>query len=84
MIDMSTQTTTLLPPERESDIETLAREANLPVAAVDEIYRIEHAKLDREAKIKTYVPVLIRRRVKELLQTRRSQLSIDFSIQPPV
>jgi hypothetical protein len=57
---------------QESDIETLARETDMPVATVQEIYKIEHAKLDRVAKIKTFVPVLIRRRVKELLQTQRS------------
>jgi hypothetical protein len=55
--------------DRESDIETLARETHMPVATVQEIYKIEHAKLDRVAKIKTFVPVLIRRRVKELLQS---------------
>jgi uncharacterized protein DUF3562 len=56
---------------QEFDIETLARETDMPVATVHELYTIEHAKLDREAKIKTFVPVLLRRRVKELLQSRR-------------
>jgi len=56
---------------QESDIESLARETNMPVATVQEMYQIEHAKLDQVAKIKTYVPVLIRRRVKELLRSQR-------------
>jgi hypothetical protein len=60
------------PTDAESDIETLARETDTPVATVQEIYRTEHAKLDRVARIKTFVPVLIHRRVKELLQSRRS------------
>jgi hypothetical protein len=69
-------------PDSESDIESLARESDMPVATVQEIYKIEHAKLDQMAKIKTYVPVLIRRRVKELLRVRRSTLKIEVSNRP--
>jgi hypothetical protein len=65
-----------IPAHAESDIETLARETDTPVAIVREIYQIEHAKLDRLAKIKTYVPVLIRRRVKERLQTQLSATAV--------
>jgi hypothetical protein len=54
----------------ESDIETLARETDTPVATVQEIYKSEHAKLDRVARIKTFIPVLIHRRVKELLRSQ--------------
>ena len=56
----------------ESDIELLARETDMPIETVHEIYSIEHAKLEQVARIKTYVPVLIRRRVKELLQNQRA------------
>ena len=66
-----------IPAQRKSDIESLARETQTPIAIVDEIYRIEHAKLDRMARIKTFVPVLIRRRVKELLRSRRSAPKLD-------
>jgi|SRR5258707_11332232 len=58
----------------DSDIEGLARETGIAVALVHKVYRVEHAKLDRVARIKTYVPVLIRRRVKELLQRHRAVL----------
>jgi hypothetical protein len=34
---------------------------------IQEMYEAEHAKLDRAAKIKTFLPVLTHRRVKELL-----------------
>ncbi len=61
-----------IPADGKSDIETLARETDTPVATVQEIYKAEHAKLDRVARIKTFVPVLIHRRVKELLRSRRS------------
>jgi Protein of unknown function (DUF3562) len=57
---------------QESDIENLARETDMPVEIVHEIYNIEHAKLEQVARIKTYVPVLTRRRVKDLLQTQRA------------
>ena len=60
------------PADPDLDIESLARETDTPVATVQEIYKAEHAKLDREARIKIFVPVLIHRRVKELLQSRRS------------
>jgi Protein of unknown function (DUF3562) len=69
---MSDQTTDLQDlTDWESDMETLARETDTPVATVHEVYKIEHAKLDKMSKIKTFVPVIIRRRVKELLQTQR-------------
>jgi hypothetical protein len=55
---------------RQSDIERLACETNVPIEAVHEIYEIEHAKLATEARIKTYVGVLTRRRVKDLLQAK--------------
>jgi Protein of unknown function (DUF3562) len=58
----------------ESEIELLARETDTPVEIVHEIYTIERAKLDQAARIKTYVPVLIHRHVKALLQTRRSSI----------
>jgi hypothetical protein len=57
---------------RESDIESLARETDTPVDIVHQLYTIEQAKFDRVARIKTYVPLLIRRRVKALLQTHRT------------
>ena len=71
-----------IPAQRKSDIESLARETETPIAIVDEIYRIEHAKLDRVARIKTFVPVLIRRRVKELLRSQRSAPKFDLMNRP--
>jgi hypothetical protein len=62
------------PDSRESEIELLARETDTPVDIVHKIYTIERAKLDKVARIKTYVPVLIHRHVKELLQAQRTEL----------
>ena len=56
---------------RESEIETLARETDTPVDTVQEIYRAERDKLERSARIKTFISVLAHRRVKALLQVER-------------
>lgn len=55
----------------ESEIESLARQTDTPVELVHQIYDLERARLDRVARIKTYVPALVHRRVKELLQAQR-------------
>ena len=56
---------------RESEIELLARETGTPIDTVQEIYRVERDKLERSARIKSYVSVLAHRRVKALLQVER-------------
>jgi hypothetical protein len=61
----------MLRPRRDSDVEVLARETDTPVDAVRELYRIEREKLEHSARITTFVPVLARRRVKELLLVHR-------------
>jgi Protein of unknown function (DUF3562) len=58
---------------RESQIELLARETGTPVDTVQEIYRVEHDKLERSARIKTFVAVLAQQRVKALLQVERGK-----------
>lgn len=55
----------------ESAMESLARETDTPVEVVHEVYRRERDELERTARIKTYVPVLAHRHVKELLRDRR-------------
>jgi Protein of unknown function (DUF3562) len=58
------------PDDADTEIESLARETDMPLALVQEIYMIARAKLERTARIKTYVPVLIHRHVKALLRAR--------------
>jgi hypothetical protein len=53
---------------QEPEFEMLARETNTPLDMVREIYRVERDKLERSARIKTYIPVLAHRRVRALLQ----------------
>jgi Protein of unknown function (DUF3562) len=55
----------------DSEIESLVLETRAPRDLVRNLYTSERAKLERTAKIKTYVPVLIRRRVKAMLQEQR-------------
>jgi Protein of unknown function (DUF3562) len=62
------QTTNLRPAAaRESEIEFLARKTGTPVDTVKEIYRIERDKLERSARIQTFVSLLAHQRVKTLL-----------------
>jgi hypothetical protein len=51
-----------------AEIDLLARETDVPREVVARLYSVELAKLERVAKIKTYVPVLTHRRVKALLR----------------
>jgi hypothetical protein len=59
------------PANADTEIELLAQETQLPLELVAKIYTIERAKLERTARIKTYVPVLIHRHVKALLREQR-------------
>jgi len=56
------------PANADTEIELLARETHMPRELVAKIYTSERAKLERTARIKTYVPVLIHRQVKALLR----------------
>jgi Protein of unknown function (DUF3562) len=56
----------------DAEINSLARETDTPVELVHEIYSRERAKLEKTARIKTYVPLLIHRHVKALLRERRA------------
>jgi stringent starvation protein B len=56
------------PISADAEIEGIARETDMPVELVQAIYARERAKLERTARIKTYVPVLVHRHVKALLR----------------
>jgi hypothetical protein len=56
------------PSSVDTEIESLARETRVPRDLVARLYSSERAKLERTARIKTYVPVLTRRHVKALLR----------------
>jgi Protein of unknown function (DUF3562) len=52
----------------DTEIELLARETRMPRELVARLYTNARAQLERTARIKTYVPVLIHRQVKALLR----------------
>jgi hypothetical protein len=56
------------PANADTEIELLARETDMPRELVAKLYSSERAKLERTARIKTYVPVLTHRHVKALLR----------------
>ena len=58
------------PANADTEIELLAHETQMPRELVASLYTRERAKLERTARIKTYVPVLIHRYVKALLRER--------------
>ena len=60
------------PSNADADIESLARETDMPVEVVHRIYTSEREKLERTARIKTYVPVLIHSQVKAILREQRA------------
>ena len=54
-------------------IEEIAHDCGLPIEEVQDVYVTERGKLERIARIKDYVPVLVSHRVKVLLhEARRS------------
>lgn len=59
------------PGDAEAEIELLACETHMPRELVQAVYISERAKLERTARIKTYIPVLVHRHVKALLRERR-------------
>jgi Protein of unknown function (DUF3562) len=62
------------PINADAEIESLARETDMPVKLVQEIYTSVRAKLERTARITTYLPVLIHRHVKAALREQRASL----------
>jgi hypothetical protein len=58
------------PANADTEIEQLARETDVPRELVESLYASERARLERTARIKTYIPLLIHRHVKALLQER--------------
>jgi hypothetical protein len=56
---------------QHATIEAIARETDMPVAIVKEIYVTQHRQLEKEARVKTYLPVLTSSRVKHILNERK-------------
>jgi hypothetical protein len=59
------------PSNADTEIDLLARETQAPRELVESLYASERTRLERTARIKTYIPLLIHRRVKALLRERQ-------------
>jgi hypothetical protein len=59
------------PADADAEIDLLACETHMPRELVQAVYSYERAKLERTARIKTFIPVLVHRHVKALLRERR-------------
>jgi hypothetical protein len=60
------------PGNQTATIEALARETDMPIAIVKEIYITQHTQLEKDARVKTYLPVLTSSRVKHILNARKA------------
>ena len=57
--------------KHEQIIEALAKETDVSVERVREIYETEHSRLSAAARVKTYVSVIATRLVKNALQAKQ-------------
>lgn len=60
------------PEHRQHMIEALAKEADAPVDRVRDLFETEHARLDAEARVKTFVSVIATRLVRNALHSERT------------
>jgi hypothetical protein len=61
------------PARQQQVIETLAKENSAPVDHVRQLYESEHARLDAEARVKTFVSVIATRLVRNALHAERDE-----------
>lgn len=60
------------PAKEQQAIEALARESDAPVEHVRELYEMEHARLNSQARVKTFVSVIAARLVRNVLHAERN------------
>lgn len=63
------------PARHQQVIEALAKENSAPVDHVRELYETEHARLDAEARVKTFVSVIATRLVRNALSAEQQDRS---------
>ena len=59
------------PARHQQVIEALAKESRAPVDHVRKLYETEHARLDADARVKTFVSVIATRLVRNVLNSER-------------
>jgi len=60
------------PGDQDATIEALARETDMPIAIVKEVYVTQHTQLEKNARVKMYLPILISSKVKHILNQRKA------------
>ena len=60
--------------DQRGAIEILALETNRPIEDIEKIYALERANLEQTARVKTFIPVLVNRRVKNILFSQHHAL----------
>jgi hypothetical protein len=60
------------PTRNQQFIETLAKESLAPIDHVRELFETEHARLESEARVKTFVSVIATRLVRNVLHAERN------------
>ena len=60
------------PARHQHLIETLAKESAAPVDHVKELFELEHARLESQARVKTFVSVIATRLVRNVLHAERA------------
>jgi len=55
-----------------SAIEELAADSHSPIEFVEEVYRNELTMLEPQAKIRLYLPLIVRRRVRDVLRQQQA------------
>jgi hypothetical protein len=65
------------PARHQQVIETLAKENDTSVDHVRELYETEHARLNADARVKTFVSVIATRLVRNVLTAERDAKPVD-------
>jgi hypothetical protein len=60
-------------PDHRQIVEFIARTSSAPVTEVAELYAAEWDELSISAQVKSFLPIIVARRVKDILQQRGSQ-----------
>jgi len=60
------------PTKQQQAIEALAKESDTSIEHVRELYEIEHARLNSQARVKTFVSVIATRLVRNTLHAERT------------
>ena len=63
-------------------VEQLARESGYPLEFVQDLYQRELVSLEHDARIRSYIPVLAMKRVRDALRARQSAAHTRSRVRP--